>query len=112
MNFDSEIETQIDRYLRREMSPEEILDFEVQIVNHPALMEELTLRRDIIIGIEAAERKALRRLLESAVQIDQDGNIMQGSDKRNVFIRHWALIVSGVILGLVLGYLLYYFVLN
>jgi anti-sigma factor RsiW len=79
MNFDAETEQKIDRYLRREMAAQEMEAFEQRMQQEPELVEEMILRRDIILGIRAAEHEHIRRSLE-AESADLSGARTGGDD--------------------------------
>lgn len=57
----------IDRFLRQEMTPPERATFEQLIESDPVIREEIILRKDIIIGIKAAEREILKQKLDRAI---------------------------------------------
>lgn len=63
---DKEIELTMDKYLRKELSDAEKASFEQHLTQNPQLQNELALRRDIIIGIHAAENRTIRKRLETA----------------------------------------------
>jgi anti-sigma factor RsiW len=69
--YDAATETLMDAYLRGEMSPEKLKAFENRMAREPELWEEVSLRRDIIIGIRAAEHKHIRRLLDNPHLVQQ-----------------------------------------
>jgi len=67
-HFDADTEALIDRYLRRELNTTDETGFEQRMARDAVLFEEVQLRRDIILGIRVAERKAIRTLLDQTAQ--------------------------------------------
>jgi anti-sigma factor RsiW len=63
-DFDAATDTLIDAYLLNQLTPEQTAMFDKRLEQDPKLLEEVRLRQDIIIGIKAAERKYIRRILE------------------------------------------------
>lgn len=63
---DKEIEILMDKYLKKELSEEDRVNFEEFLAQNPQMQTEISLRRDIIIGIHAAENRAIRNRLEIA----------------------------------------------
>jgi hypothetical protein len=50
------------------MTPTERAHFEAMIESDPVIREELILRKDIIVGIKAAEREILKQKLDRAAE--------------------------------------------
>lgn len=70
-----EIEVLMDKYLRKELSDTERADFEQFLTQNPHLQSELALQKDIIIGIHAAENRAIRKRLETIDNQKENGKI-------------------------------------
>lgn len=99
-NFPPETEYQIDRFLRREMDDKELQRFKRRIEEEPALVEEILLRKDIILGIRAAEHKSLRELMERAdpegTQLSESREESPASFRRYLFIMLAVLVLLGL----------------
>jgi hypothetical protein len=62
-HLDPQADLLIDRYLRRELTDEEQEQFESLMLSDAEFAEEVGVRRDIVIGIRAAERVIIRKRL-------------------------------------------------
>ncbi|MBX3101855.1 MAG: hypothetical protein KF690_05055 [Bacteroidetes bacterium] len=61
---DVNTEAWIDQYLKRQLSPDENQRFESRMQNDPDFLQEVILRKDIVVGIRVAEDRQLRERLE------------------------------------------------
>lgn len=83
MGMSKATEVQIDRFLRREMTEEERKAFEKRIENEPDLVEEVLLRRDIMVGIKIAEHESLHKLMDGiARKVEQEQGLDEPNDPR------------------------------
>jgi anti-sigma factor RsiW len=62
--LDVKTETWIDQYLRKELSAEDAAAIEARMQADPDFLQEVVLRRDIVVGIRVAEDRQLRERLE------------------------------------------------
>lgn len=97
-HYDSATEQLIDQYLRRELSETEAKTFEARMDRDPELVEEVLLRRDIIIGIKAAEERAIRKLLDKTEDLVA---ARMNSNGGNVHRQRTRLLLIGLLLVMV-----------
>ncbi len=99
MRWDAHWDKKIDSYVLGLLPEKERKAFEAEMAANPALREEVLLRRDIIIGLKAAERKALINKLKKHFQEEQ--NIQQ--------TKPWykKIVLIAVVLLLLIALLLY-----
>lgn len=88
MRPDSATDTQLDRFLRQEMAADEHRAFEDLLAREPELQDELLLRRDIIVGIRAAERQMLKDRLDRVIQQPARDNPFGQQHWQNLLQRH------------------------
>ncbi len=103
-NYDAETEQLIDSYLRRELHGPKRKAFEERLQNEPDLVDELYLRKDIMVGIQVAEQKAFRKMLisyESEVGLDTEAE-SEGKKLDEVRVLIIAVVI-GALIGAVLG---------
>ena len=90
-NFDAETEQLIDSYLRRELHGEKRKAFEKRLQNEQDLLDELYLRKDIMVGIQVAEQKAFRKMLIS-YESDAGFNFEDDSQDSGITGKTWLII--------------------
>jgi len=86
----------IDMYLLGLMSAEEREQFEKEMMENPRLTEEVLLRRDIIIGLHAAERRRLMEDLQEYIAETRS----QNRNKKRTFLYFILLVGVGVLVVL------------
>ena len=67
-NYQTTVDEAIDRYLLKEMTPDEKDAFEERLIAEPGLVEELQMRCDIIVGIRVSERRAITERLSKVTE--------------------------------------------
>ncbi len=97
----------IDRFLRHEMTQEERASFESMVEGDELVRDEVMLRKDIIVGIQAAERQMLKDRLTRVVghrvaKADRSTGYAQGQFRRY----RWAIAI-GVAIAVLLVLLTY-----
>jgi hypothetical protein len=102
--LDLNTEVWIDQYLRRELSPQATEQFEQRMRDDADFLNEVILRRDIIVGIRVAEDRLLRERLEHISQAASRGEAIPSRSKtHNPRILLWggillAALVTAVVL--------------
>jgi anti-sigma factor RsiW len=86
----------IDMYLLGLMSAEEREQFEKEMMENPRLTEEVLLRRDIIIGLHAAERRRLMEELQEYIAETRS----QNRNKKRTLLYFILLVGVGVLIVL------------
>ena len=93
----------IDRFLRHEMTQEERVAFESMVERDELIREEVMLRKDIIVGIQAAERQMLKDRLTRVVGQKVTKNARTTRDEQSQIKRYrGAVIIGFAIAGLLL----------
>lgn len=93
MNASNQIET-IDAYLRGELTPAEVSDFESQLEKDPSLAEELAFQKQVVSGIQHARKLQLKNRL-AQVDVAAGGSVAGQST--------WLKVAGGVVLAAVIG---------
>ncbi|MFN8922870.1 MAG: hypothetical protein ACK5XP_08115, partial [Sphingobacteriia bacterium] len=99
----------IDQYLRRELTEEQAIAFEARLREDPELLEEVMLRKDIVVGIRVAEHRLMRARLEQIRRsVEKGQNIPTPTASRQKHLLYLTAAVAGLsVLGLLLYYLLF-----
>ncbi|MDW3193968.1 MAG: hypothetical protein R8G66_16460 [Cytophagales bacterium] len=92
MNASNQIET-IDAYLRGELTPAEVSNFEAQLEKDPSLAEELAFQKQVVSGIQQARKLQLKNRL---AQVDVAGGSVAGQST-------WLKVAGGVVLATLIG---------
>jgi anti-sigma factor RsiW len=96
--LDVKTETWIDQYLRKELSAEDAAALEARMQADPDFLQEVALRRDIVVGIRVAEDRQFRERLEHISIAVEQGNVPMPRRKGRSPRVLWAgLIVGGAV---------------
>lgn len=106
-NVDLNTEQWIDQYLRKELSPDEVQRFEARMQTDADFLEEVMLRKDIIVGIRAAEHQLLRERLDRIRQsVDQNKPMPQDLGRKKGNKLYLILAIAGAAVAALVVYLL------
>lgn len=92
----------IERFFRQELTPDEMLDFEMRVKSDVDFVKELTAMRDLFYGIKQAARQNLKlELQDIGAEV-----LLQGVKPYYGGLKIWMKWFWGILLGTILGYLL------
>lgn len=99
----TEVQTMIEKYLRNEMSAEEVREFEKQLQESPSLRKQLAREGELFASFDQVRRE---RLLDHFKDLDRSlqGKAVSRSMTTNTWLK-WAATVSALIIVGYLGYL-------
>lgn len=92
----------IERFFRQELTPDEMLDFEMRVKSDADFVKELTAMRDLFYGIKQAARQNLKLELQDI----EAEVLLQGVKPYYGGLKIWMKWFWGILLGAILGYLL------
>lgn len=97
--LDVKTESWIDQYLRKELSAEDAAAIEARMQADPDFLQEVALRRDIVVGIRVAEDRQFRERLEHiSIAVEQGKAPLPRQQGRSHKLLRAGLIVGGAVL--------------